>query len=163
MTFFSVPLVQRWCPWIHDLGLLVHAALYGLSSITKVLPLQQSLIQEHVRATFVDGTIGQKPALPKSFLDQASKAEVDAWVEMHSKQFPTFDVIENRLAQICSRLTVGTNVQYDNVPMFDTGGWPMVTDPNAPGNLADTRTSGSRCLMSDYETLSRAVGSQADA
>eukprot|EP00571_Detonula_confervacea_P013933 CAMPEP_0172304572 /NCGR_PEP_ID=MMETSP1058-20130122/5968_1 /TAXON_ID=83371 /ORGANISM="Detonula confervacea, Strain CCMP 353" /LENGTH=2415 /DNA_ID=CAMNT_0013015859 /DNA_START=210 /DNA_END=7457 /DNA_ORIENTATION=+ len=143
-----------WCPSVHDLGLLVHAALYGLGSITTVLPLQQSFIEQHVRATFIDGTANRKPALPKCFLDEASKEEIDAWVEMHSKQFPKFHVVEHRLALICSHLTVGTDAQYDNVPMFDEGGWPMVEDVTAPGFLADMRTSGTRCLISDYESLS---------
>lgn len=144
-----------WCPWIHDLGLLVHAALHGLGTITTVLPLQQSLIEQHVRETFITGTSNKEPALPKCFLDQASKEEVDAWVEMHSKQFPTFHVIEHRLALICSHLTWETYAQYDNVPMFDEYGWPMLEDDTTPGLLADMSTSGSRCLLSDYEAISR--------
>ena len=144
-----------WCPWIHDLGLLVHAALHGLGTITTVLPLQQSLIEQHVRETFITGTSNKEPALPKCFLDQASKEEVDAWVEMHSKQFPTFHVIEHRLALICSHLTRETYAQYDNVPMFDEYGWPMLEDDTTPGLLADMSTSGSRCLLSDYEAISR--------
>lgn len=145
-----------WCPWIHDLGLLVHAALYGLGSITTVLPLQQSFIEQHVRENFIDGTDDKEPALPKCFLDQASKEEVDAWVDMHSKQFPTLHVVEHRLTLICSHLTLSTDAQYDNVPMFDEGGWPMVEDVTAPGFLADMRTSGTRCLLSDYERLNGA-------
>ena len=85
------------------------------------------------------------------FLDQASKEEIDAWVDMHSKQFPTFHVVEHRLALICSHLTVGTDAQYDLVPMFDEFGWPMTED--ALGLLADMRTSGRKCLLSDYEDL----------
>ena len=139
-----------WCPWIHDLGLLTSAALYGLGSIATVLPLQQSKIEQHVRETFVEGTAGSNPALPKSFLDSLSKDEVDMWFEMHSKQFPTFHVVEHRLALICSHLTLGTDAQYDNIPMFDEGGWPMVEDVTATGLLADTRTSGTRCMLSDF-------------
>merc|ERR1712194_132723 len=138
-----------WCPWIHDLGLLVHAALYGLASITTVLPLQQSFIEQHVRETFIDGTPDRTPSLPRCFLDQASKEETDAWVEMHSKQFPTFHVVEHRLALVCAHLTVGTSSQYDNVPMFDEGGWPMVEDVTAPGFVA-----GTKCFLSVYESLS---------
>ena len=142
-----------WCPWIHDLGLLVNAALYGLGSITTVLPLQQSYIERHVRETFIDGTADRKPALPKCFLDKASKEEIDAWVDMHSKQFPTFHVVEHRLALICYHLTVGTDVQYDHVPMFDECGWPMTKDVTASGLLADMKTSGRKCLLTDYEDL----------
>lgn len=133
--------------------LLVHAALNGLGSITTVPPLQQSLIEQHVRRTFVEGTANWKPTLPAFFLDGASKEQIDAWVKLHSKQFPTFHVIEHRLALLCSHLTTGTNAQYDNVPMFDEGGWPMVEDISAPGFLADMRMSGTRCLLSDYEML----------
>ena len=149
----TIPYAFRWCPYIHDLGLLVHASLYGLGSITTVLPLQQTFIERHVRETFIEGTAQRQPALPKCFLDQASKEEIDAWVEMHSKQFPTFRVIEHRLALICSHLTVGTDVQFDYVPMFDESGWPMVEDATTPGLLADMRTAGTKCLLSDYEGI----------
>jgi hypothetical protein len=37
--------------------------------------------------------------------------------------------------------------------MFDEGGWPMVEDVTAPGFLADMRTSGTKCLFSDYEGI----------
>ncbi len=143
----------RWCPHIHDLGLLVHASLYGLGSITTVLPLQQTFIERHVRETFIEGTAHRQPALPRCFLDQAPKEDIDAWVEMHSKQFPTFQVIEQRLSLICSQLTVGTDVQFDYVPMFDESGWPMVEDATTPGLLADMRTAGSKCLLADYEGI----------
>ncbi len=158
MSWFEFAIAQtndhynlRWCPWIHDLWLLVHTALNGLGSITTVPPLQQTFVEQHVRKTFVEGTADRKPALPQCLLDGASKDQIDAWVEMHSTQFPTFHVVEHRLALICSHLTVGTDAQYDNIPMFGEGGWPMVEDITAPGFLADMRTSGTRCLLSDYE------------
>jgi hypothetical protein len=122
---------------IHDLGLLVHAALYGLGSITTVLPLQRRNIEQHVRKSFAEGISDGKPYLLKCFLDRASKEEIDAWVEMQSKQFPTFHVVEHRLALMCSHLTVGTDAQYDNVPMFDEGGWPMVEDVTAHVRVFD--------------------------
>jgi hypothetical protein len=115
------------------------------------VPLQQWFIGEHVRKHFAEDTADGKSALPKCFLDQSTKEEVNAWVEMHSKQFPTSHVVEHRLALLCSYLTVGTDAQYDNVPMFDQGGWPMIEDVTAAGFLADMRASGSRCLLSDYE------------
>ena len=139
--------------------LLVHAALNGLGSITTVSPLHQSAIENHVRKTFVESTADRNAALPRCLLDGASKEQIDAWVEMHSKQFPTFHVIEHRLALICSHLTAGTDFQYDNVPMFDEGGWPMVENITAPGFLADMSSTGSRCLLSDYESLFDCEGS----
>lgn len=120
-----------------------------------MLPLQQSFIELHVRETFVVGTADKEPALPKCFLENATKEEIDAWVDMHSKQYPSFNVIEQRLALICSHLTAGTDAQYENVPMFDEGGWPMVEDATAPGFVADTSSNRKRCLLSDYERLNQ--------
>ncbi len=115
------------------------------------VPSQQWFIDQHVRTYFAEDTADGKSSLPKCVLDHASKEEVNAWVEIHSKQFPTPHVVEHRLALLCSYLTAGTDVQYDNVPMFDQGGWPMIEDVSAAGFLADMRASGSRCLLSDYE------------
>lgn len=140
-----------WSPGIHDLGLLVHAALYGLGKVTIVSSLQQSAIEQHIRQSLRDVTACAEPHLFKCVLERASMEELDSWVGMHSKQFPTFHVIEHRLALICSHITVGTDAQYDHVPMFDEGGWPMVENvTTAPGFLADTRTSGMRCVFADY-------------
>jgi hypothetical protein len=123
-----------WCPWIHDLGLLVHAAFYGLESAVTQLPtLQRPFVQRHVREVFVEGTNEKKPVLPRSFLDHASKEEIDAWVDVHSVQFPTPNVIERRLALLCSRLTRNTSAHYDDVPMFDGGGWPTAKESNTFG------------------------------
>jgi len=149
MTSHAIGIPVWWCPWIHDLGLLVRAALHGLGSTTTVLPLQQSFIEQHIRETFIDGSVGStKPVLPKYVLDKASKEEIDAWVTHHSKQFPTFNVIEHRLALICSHLTAGTEAHYDSVPMWDEFGWPMIDD-NSSSPLADIRTAEKTC--SDYE------------
>jgi len=109
-----------WCPWIHDLVILIHAAVHGLQSVTSELPrLQQLSVENHVRETFVKGTNGKSPALPDSFLRRASEDELDAWVQMQAQEFPTPTVIENRLALMCSQLTMNTSERYDHIPMFD--------------------------------------------
>jgi len=109
-----------WCPWIHDLAILVHAAVHGLQSVTSELPrLQQQHVEHHVREIFVEGANGKSPALPRSFVQQASEEELDAWVKMQAQEFPTPTVIENRLALMCSQLTVNTSERYDHIPMFD--------------------------------------------
>jgi len=141
-----------WCPWIHDLLLLVHAALLGLTSVVAELPISlRPLIEKHIRDIFVNGVNGKKPALPSSFLNNSSKEDLDAWVHTHAKQFPTPNIIEHRLALICSQLTVGTSAQYDDVPMFDEGGWPMVEDSSAHSFIGDTKSSGGTCLLRDFE------------
>ena len=109
-----------WCPWIHDLAILVYAALHGLHSVTSELPQsQQQCVEHHVRETFVKGANGKGPALPNSFLKQASEEELDTWVKMQAQEFPTSSVIEHRLALMCSHLTRNTSQRYDHIPMFD--------------------------------------------
>ncbi|KAL3787638.1 hypothetical protein HJC23_011786 [Cyclotella cryptica] len=137
-----------WCPWIHDLGLLVHAAFYGLESTIIELPcLQRPFIEQHIREVFING---ENPCLPRCFLEKASENELNTWVSVHAEQFPTPNVIERRLALLCAELTRDTEVQYDHVPMFDEGGWPVATS-TAHGFIGDTRTSGGSCLLVDVE------------
>jgi len=146
-----------WNPMIHDIGLLVHAALYGLGSITIVSAMQQRSIVQHIRKHFVDGIatisggVTEEPYLPKCLL--VSEEEINTWVNNHAKQYPTFQVIEHRLALLCSHLTVGTDAQYDNIPMFDECGWPMIENiSTTPGLLADMKSSGRKCIFSDFGT-----------
>lgn len=109
-----------WCPWIHDLAILVHAALHGLQSVTSVLPkLQQQQVEHHVRETFVKGANGKRPVLPSSFLKRASEGELDAWVKTQAQEFPSPIVVEHRLALMCSQLTKDTSERFDYIPMFD--------------------------------------------
>ena len=109
-----------WCPWIHDLAILIHAAMHGLESVTSGLPrLQQKCVEDHVRKTFVTGAQGRGPVLPGSFLMRASQEELESWVKTQSKEFPTPAVIESRLALMCSQLTMDTSERYDYIPMFD--------------------------------------------
>jgi hypothetical protein len=143
---FDVPV--WWCPWIHDFGLLVHAAFYGLESTVTELPgLQRPYVEQHIREVFIEG---KNACLPRCFLDKATPDELTAWVQAHAEQFPTPVVIERRLALLCSELTKGTEVQYDNVPMYDGGGWPSAT--SSSGFIGDTRAAGSgSCLLVDLE------------
>lgn len=109
-----------WCPWIHDLELMVQCALHGLGSIPIALASeQQRMIKKHIREIFVQG---QSPVLPQAVLNSASQEEMDHWIGEHAKQFPSADIVEHRLALISSSLTAGKSVQYDSVPMFDKGG-----------------------------------------
>lgn len=109
-----------WCPWIHDLVILLYAAVHGLQSVTSELPrLQQQSVENHVRETFVKGVNGKSPALPSTFLKRATEEELEAWVKMQAQEFPAPTVIEHRLALMCSQLTMNSSERYDHIPMFD--------------------------------------------
>jgi len=118
-----------WCPWIHDLALLVHASTHGLfsilidrnSAVVEGTAFDYEETEKHVHSTFVTSN-----ALPRKFLDNMNPDGVNAWVKSQAKQFPSVKVIERRLALLCSNLTATLNNEqrYDNMPMFDHGGWP---------------------------------------
>jgi hypothetical protein len=145
-----------WCPWVHDLGLLMHTALYGLESTVTELPgLQRGHIEQHIREVFVDG---KNPCLPRCFLNNATQDELNAWVNVHAEQFPAPIVIERRLALLCSELTKGTEAQYDNVPMYDglhsmydKGGWSSGSS-SVNTSVMNSETAGRACLLVDIET-----------
>lgn len=120
-----------WCPWVHDVALLVHAATNGLFSILQdrhnddsTSVFSQSVIVSSMHSTFVsDGS-----ALPSTLVEQSSPDDPIEWVELHAKEFPSVNVLERRLAFLCSVATVPLQgeMRFDNLPMFDHGGWPRL-------------------------------------
>mmetsp|Transcript_36172 Transcript_36172/g.86986 ORF Transcript_36172/g.86986 Transcript_36172/m.86986 type:complete len:2449 (-) Transcript_36172:61-7407(-) len=102
-----------WCPWIHDLALLLHASSRGVFAILRDRStpnagsvFSQEAILQHIKSTFPGVT--------------------DEWAKTASSQFPTMNVIERRLAFVCALATqeLDGDDRFDNIPMFDHGGWP---------------------------------------
>jgi hypothetical protein len=118
-----------WCPWIHDVALLVHASTRGLFSILNDrhseeegnVAFSKKTIAQHMYSTFV-----AEDNLPRSIVHESLPEDVTAWIEMHAKEFPSANVLERRLAFLCAKATenVDGEVRYDNLPMFDHGAWP---------------------------------------
>lgn len=129
-----------WCPWIHDLALLVTAATKGLFRMLQdggddddndnggpsLGIFTHGAIVQTMFTTFV-GT--EENGLPKFIMDQSAPNDINDWIELHSKNFPTANVVERRLAFLCSQATctlknIEQQQRYDLLPMFDHGGWP---------------------------------------
>jgi hypothetical protein len=119
-----------WCPWIHDIALLVHAATRGLFSIIKdrtsagtaPLVFSQDSILKHIQSTF----ISEDSKLPRSFT-HSSPDDSQKWIQHVAQEFPTVNVLERRLAFLCAKATEhlqDEEARYDNLPMFDHGAWP---------------------------------------
>ena len=120
-----------WCPWIHDTALLAHASRRGLFSILRDLKSEsgretgpvfsRQAIKEHVRSSiFADASI------TRPINGVASQDESVAWIESYANEFPSLNTIERRLAFICAKVTedLENESRFDNMPMFDHGGWP---------------------------------------
>jgi len=117
-----------WCPWIHDAALLVHASTRGLFSVlkdrgTEACPVFSSeVVKTHIERSFFDTEI-----VPGSITDASSLEATDAWIESHANEFPSLNVIERRLAFLCAKATennLESESRFDNLPMYDHGGWP---------------------------------------
>jgi hypothetical protein len=117
-----------WCPEIHDLGLLIHAATRGLFSIlvdrnSHSCPgvFSLDMIKQHLCTRFVSNS-----ALTNVF-SNVSKDDVSDWMEDQARQFPSANTLERRLGLLCSVATahLGDDIlRYDSLPMWDHGSWP---------------------------------------
>ena len=109
-----------WWKSCHDVALLVDAATFGLFAVIPRRAEHPAFgatpVAQHFRATLL-----QSPKL-QQFLD--TKAE--AWIEQQAEAFPTLNQLERRLGAMGWQATAGlaTDQRYDNLPMFDHGGWP---------------------------------------
>ena len=156
LSFLRGPAMRRnldgvpiwWCPWIHDIAVMVTASTHGLfalhapsdqsrmsASVSKCLG--RGAIEKHIRSVFVEGhNEFSKPMLPQCYMNTCSENDVDHWIEVQASQFPSARVLERRIAFLCATLTsrymlgsalpgdMQDDIHYDNVPMFDHGGWP---------------------------------------
>ena len=121
-----------WCPWIHDIALLVHAATSGLFSILKDRHggdsrsvLSHAAIVQSMNATFASN---QNMLPPKTVVERSSRDDSKEWIDLHSQEFPSVNVVERRLAFLCAVATakLQDEMRFDNLPMFDHGGWPRL-------------------------------------
>ena len=123
-----------WCPWIHDTALIVSASTRGLFSILKdreskldsdTGPIfSRDTIKQHIKSTF----FGEgKERIPQVIIGASGEDETAAWIERYANEFPSLNVIERRLAFLCSKVTekvVDNDSRFENLPMHDHGGWP---------------------------------------
>jgi hypothetical protein len=109
-----------WCPWIHDVALMFHAATGGLFSVLadrSASPIfSQSAVLEHIHSRCITGR--------SNF--HLSSSEMSEWTRRQADSFPSVYQIERRLGLLCGLATVDVDseVRFDFIPMFDHGGWP---------------------------------------
>lgn len=97
-----------WNPTIHDVGLLLSVASGGLFSV----------LESRAGTVFdPDGQVVQ---------EQLKSLGRHVNLQSCSAEFPSPNVLERRLALLCSEVTkdLDNETCYDHLPMFDHGGWP---------------------------------------
>mmetsp|Transcript_14219 Transcript_14219/g.29472 ORF Transcript_14219/g.29472 Transcript_14219/m.29472 type:complete len:2502 (-) Transcript_14219:1540-9045(-) len=116
-----------WCPWLHDIALIVQVATKGLFSITGTRNDHPIFAPAPVEAFLRSSLTSSGSSLPGS--NHTSPAKVDDWIWRESLKFPNLQQIERRLSLVCdivtSTVTEGPD-RYCNLPMFDHGGFPRL-------------------------------------
>ena len=116
-----------WCPWVHDIALVVHAATNGIFSIVSMRDEHPIFAPGSIEVFLRSSLPPTGGALPGS--GSASREQADEWITKNSQNFPAMSQIERRLSFFCDYVTSKTsNVanRYCNLPMFDHGGWPRL-------------------------------------
>lgn len=120
-----------WCPWIHDIALLVHAATGGLFSIVKDRHENISSVFSHTAIVQSMNSIFVAKAtrtLPTSVVEGSSADDPQDSIDLLAKEFPSANTLERRLAILCAvaASSLPEEVRFDHLPMFDNGGWPRL-------------------------------------
>jgi hypothetical protein len=103
-----------WCPWIHDIALLLHAASHGLFSLIR---------DRSDHSVFSKGAI---ETLLRAEVAKSDTEETSKWCEQNAISFPSMYQVERRLGLLCGEATkdLSSEFRFDYIPMFDHGGWP---------------------------------------
>jgi hypothetical protein len=113
-----------WCPWVHDVALLVRAATNGLLSVLHHRADDTVFCMDAV-GKFLRSTLEKQSV---SLARHTSSPELlEEWIRFEASKFPTLLQIERRLAFLCSKATTEAPDLGDRfvvLPMFDHGGWP---------------------------------------
>ena len=119
-----------WCPWVHDVALLLHAATRGLFSLM-VDRSEHEVFSTRAIETFL--CTNCKPMTETVFgptrnlsSETPSSEQRLKWSTQQSKTFPSLYQLERRLGLFCNELTteLQNEFRFDYIPMFDHGGWP---------------------------------------
>jgi hypothetical protein len=114
-----------WCPWIHDVALLLQAATEGLFS---VVPDRagHGIFSPTSLSGFLRSTVAaSNRSLPTVGFTPPN--QIDEWIRQQANRFPSLNQLERRLAFMSSQITADvrdSEHRYNNLPMFDHGGWP---------------------------------------
>lgn len=98
-----------WCPWIHDLGVLIGLVKHGFLSLKELkadeeLPFTFQHIEMHVRQVFLYGC---SSVLPAGLDELPTLAEAEYFVQVAVLQFPDLKDLEFRVMRILEDVTRG--------------------------------------------------------
>jgi hypothetical protein len=113
-----------WCPWIHDVALLVRAATKGIFFVIPNKFSDSTFSPEAIQKQLQRTILAKEEKHPAArYSDPEQLAQ---WNRQQAKKFPSMFQLERRLAFLCSRTTADVlrDERFDLIPMFDHGAWP---------------------------------------
>jgi len=114
--------LPMWWNTTHDLTLLVSVATSGIFGLSieenrSGTAFERSAIEQHLEH-MMEG----RSNIPESIQHR--------WIEQQADAFPSFFVLERRLAILCAEATKGLDCEdpnrYHHLPMFDHQAWPRI-------------------------------------
>jgi SNF2 family DNA or RNA helicase len=97
-----------WCPWIHDLGLLIGFLKYGFLSVEEIfqdpiLPFNKEYLEPFIRKVFFTGPSGTGDGVASS--DITNPDEIEKFVKFSLSQYPDNKDLEFRIIKILEEIT----------------------------------------------------------
>lgn len=113
--YYESPFPVWWCPWIHDVALLIGCLKHGYMALEAImldpeLPFFRPTLQDHIRRVFLVGFEGMPPAAPPGSFRDGWEAEM--WVQQVSLMMPDMRDLENRMLFVLTRVTARLPPQH---------------------------------------------------
>eukprot|EP00603_Paraphysomonas_imperforata_P012346 CAMPEP_0114454474 /NCGR_PEP_ID=MMETSP0104-20121206/2602_1 /TAXON_ID=37642 ORGANISM="Paraphysomonas imperforata, Strain PA2" /NCGR_SAMPLE_ID=MMETSP0104 /ASSEMBLY_ACC=CAM_ASM_000202 /LENGTH=2336 /DNA_ID=CAMNT_0001626863 /DNA_START=48 /DNA_END=7058 /DNA_ORIENTATION=- len=113
---YTIGMPVWWCPWIHDIALMVGCLKHGFVNLDAILedeelPFCTENLERHINRVFVYGTKTQAPAAAHIF---KTAEDAQRWVEAVALIFPLQRDVDNRIAQILCEVTKHLPVRHLN-------------------------------------------------
>lgn len=124
-----------WCPWIHDVGLLLGCVKHGYLAMQQImsdpeLPFERNYLDKHIRQVFVYGSRHVEPA---GVDELTTPGACESFVQATILQFPDLKDLEFRMMRVLQDMTCSLpNDYFFRIECFGI----LSNAPFAPANVS---------------------------
>jgi hypothetical protein len=124
-----------WCPWIHDVGLLLGCVKHGYLAMQQImsdpeLPFERNYLDKHIRQVFVYGSRHVEPA---GVDELTTPGACESFVQATILQFPDLKDLEFRMMRVLQDMTCSLpNDYFFRIDCFGI----LSSAPFAPANIS---------------------------
>jgi len=103
-----------WCPWIHDVGLLLGCVKHGYLAMQQImsdpeLPFERNYLDKHIRQVFIYGSRHVEPA---GVDELTTPGACESFVQATILQFPDLKDLEFRMMRVLQDMTCSLPTDY---------------------------------------------------